>query len=90
MVSGCVLRKRRAAMVEGIRLPPKELRALGRLNYVVLVCGWGRGRGKNDFYDSDFVLDAEFNIGVLVLGRHGFDVLDVAFAMGIARIGSWE
>jgi hypothetical protein len=33
MVSGWVLRKRRAAIVEGIREPPKELRALGRLNY---------------------------------------------------------
>lgn len=33
IVSGCSLRTRRAAMVEGMREPPKELRALGRLNW---------------------------------------------------------
>jgi hypothetical protein len=32
-VSGCVFRKRRAAMVDGMSEPPKELSDLGRLNW---------------------------------------------------------
>jgi hypothetical protein len=45
MVSGCVLRKRRAAMVEGIREPPKEFRAFGRLNYEMVRMGVEMGMG---------------------------------------------
>jgi hypothetical protein len=77
-------------MVEGIREPPKELRAFGRLNCRVLGWGlsWGRGLETN-FYGSDFVLDAEFNVGVLVLRRHGDGLSGVLFG-GIAKTRSWN
>jgi hypothetical protein len=41
------------------------------------------------FYGSDFVLDAEFNVRVLVLGRHGGGLSGVLF-VGNAETKSWN
>ena len=42
-VSGWSFRTRRASMVSWMRLPPKELRALGRLNWGVGLVWWRFG-----------------------------------------------
>jgi hypothetical protein len=41
------------------------------------------------FYGSDLILDAEFNVGVLVLRRHGDGLSGVLFG-GIAKTRSWN
>jgi hypothetical protein len=67
-------------MTEGMSEPPKELRALGRLNCEreKEVSGWegqrldmGVREGNAAYlYDSNLAFDREFNVGVL-RGRHG-------------------
>ena len=47
MVSGCESRTRSAATMSGTRLPPKELRALGRLNWLT---GGGFGVSESMVY----------------------------------------